>query len=272
MTDVNTDLVEKYQIMLQQDPRSQVFAPLAEAYRRMGLIDAALQICEKGIEYHPDFSGGRVALGRIYLQQGELEKAHHQLLKASDLTPENLLAQSLLGECLLKLRQPKEALKAYKMILFLNPNDQKIQGTVKKLESLTADDYDEDVFAMAKLGDTASKVNDLDMEGPEPLKPLTGTDQDLRRLRDLERFLSLSDAFLVRNDFDRALATLEEADKIHGTSPEIVRRFKLINQRFAEEDHEPVQAPVSRSSGVVEAKISLLKELQKRISGARRKA
>jgi hypothetical protein len=32
------ELLERYQILLEKDPRSQVFAPLAEAYRKMGLL------------------------------------------------------------------------------------------------------------------------------------------------------------------------------------------------------------------------------------------
>ena len=32
------ELIEKYQIQLQKDPKLQVFAQLTEAYRKMGLL------------------------------------------------------------------------------------------------------------------------------------------------------------------------------------------------------------------------------------------
>lgn len=268
MTDVNPVLVEKYQLMLQSDPRSKVFAPLAEAYRKMGLIDEGISVCEKGVEFHPEFAGGRVALGRLYLDKAQLEKASKQLSKAVELSPENLLAQSLLGETHLKLRQPKEALQAYKMLLLLSPNDEKAASMVKKLESLTADEYDDDVFALTKLPDL-TKNTDLDMDRPTSLKPLSVDEETLRQQKDLERYISLADAFMVRSDFERAEATLINAEKAHGLNKDIQRRLKLINQRH--QDDEPTPEPViSRKTQSMDAQIQVLKDLKTRIEQRRR--
>ncbi|MBX7231140.1 MAG: tetratricopeptide repeat protein [Bdellovibrionales bacterium] len=271
MNEINPVLVEKYQLMLQADPSAKVFAPLAEAYRKMGLVEEGLQLCLRGIDFHPDFASGRVALGRLYLQKNNLDLAVEQLQKAVDLAPENLLAQSLLGETLLKLRRPKEALQAFKMLLLLNPLDQKAQRTVRKMESITADEYDDDVFAMSKLSSNLSHHQVSD-DIAEPIKPLS---EDLiaeRSKRDLERFVSLADAFLVRNDFDRALQTLENAEKSHGPHPEIIKRLKLLNQRFIEDESEPHQdvTPQSREDEAKQRKRALLIQLQNRISQRRR--
>ncbi len=271
MTDINPVLVEKYQLMLQADPRAKVFAPLAEAYRKMGLFDEGIQLCLKGIEYHPDFASGRVALGRIYLDKGNLVLAAEQLQRAADLSPENLLAQSLLGEAYMKLRRPKDALAAFKMLLLLNPNDEKAQSTVRKLESLTADEYEDDVFAMAKLNQVAEKVQGLEMELAEPLHPLKANVHEQRQRRDLDRYVSLADAFLVRNDFERARQTLEDAEKTHGQHPDIARRLKLLNQRF-EEDLEVESTPPlkSRQDQVNDRQIALLTEFNRRVQTHRR--
>ena len=43
--------LEKYLKEYQENPRSRVFAPLAEAYRKSGLIDEAIDICREGLEY-----------------------------------------------------------------------------------------------------------------------------------------------------------------------------------------------------------------------------
>lgn len=268
MTEINPVLVEKYQLILQSDPRAKVFAPLAEAYRKMGLIDEGIQVCLKGLGHNPDFASGRVALGRLYLEKGNLALAAEELQKAVDLSPENLLAQGLLGETYLKLRRPKEALGAYKMLLFLNPHDEKAQGLIRKLESLTADEYDDDVFAMTKLRSAAERVGHLEVEIAEPLKPQTADLNQQRQRRDLERFVSLADAFLVRNDFDRARETLMEAERAHGSQPDITRRLTLLNQRFDEEvTNTP---PPSRLDASYEQKIALLKELGSRVTNRRR--
>lgn len=264
MTEINPELVERYQLMLQGDPKSKVFAPLAEAYRKMGLIDEGIAVCEKGLEFHPSFASGRVALGRLFIVKNRLKEAADQLERAVELSPENLLAQSLLGETHLKLKQPKEALKAFKMLLLLNPLDEKAQSTIRRLESLTADEYDDDVFAMAKLNQAAGRVGELTIEAPEALKPLPSDSNSVTR--DLDRHLSLADAFMVRNDFERAEQTLINAEKIHGTHKEIVRRLKLLNQRFLDDESAAEMAPPpSRKQTAQEGQIALLKELKRRV-------
>ena len=66
MSTVNPEFVERYQIEFEKNPRSRIFAPLAEAYRQMGLIDEALKVCANGVQNHPDFAGGRVAYARQF--------------------------------------------------------------------------------------------------------------------------------------------------------------------------------------------------------------
>lgn len=273
MTDVNPVLVERYQLMLQSDPKAKIFAPLAEAYRKMGLIDEGIQICQKGVGFHPDFAGGRVALGRLYLEKGLLEEAETEFLRASELSPENLLAQSLLGDTQLKLRKPKEALKAYKMLLLLAPQDARAQKMVKKLESLTADEYEDDVFAMTKLHQFVDSRDELETEAPEQIRPLNSSSDEERRTRDLERYLSLADAFIVRNDFDRAEQSLLSAERLHGAHPEILRRLKLIRQRHLEDEPSPAAAvqPPRRQEVILQQKVALLTEFKKRIAANRRK-
>src|ERR1700722_5164925 len=126
--------VERYQLLYEKDPNSKVFAPLAEAYRRMGLVDEAIDLASQGVKLHPNFASGRVALGKCYVQKSEHEKAIEQLKIAVELSPENLLAHQLLAECYAKIRKPAESLNEFKMVLFLNPNDVRAAQVVKKLE------------------------------------------------------------------------------------------------------------------------------------------
>ncbi len=262
MSDLNPEFIERYQLLLEEDPKSKVFAPLAEAYRKMGLLKEALQICTQGVQYHPDFSGGRVALARVLIDSGDISTAIEQLQKAVDLAPENVLAQMILGDCLMRMKNPKEALKAYKMVLFLNPRHDRAQRAIRKLESLTADEYDEDIFALRSL-----HPNTLQEEAALPLEPLPPS----RAIRNLDRYVSLADAFLVRNDFDRAQQVLLEAQQNLGPHPEIERRLKLLSLRGSEESSPdivtPLEAPsvpvppLNRGERIREAKIQVLQKL-----------
>lgn len=263
MQQVQAELIERYQLTLEKDPKSKVFAPLAEAYRKMGWLKQGHEVCLAGLSHNPHFAGGHIALARILIDMKELSRAIPSLKKAIELSPENFLAYSLLGETCLQLKDAKEALRAYKMLLFLDPHHQKAQRAVKKLESLTADEYEADLFAMKPL---KQMVDDLS-ETAVPLEPMN-TSPTSTQWRDLDRFLSLTDAYIVRNDIDRAMTTLQDAEKSHGSHPEIVKRFKLINSRNQEPERAETKEPppVSRAE---QAKADKIQRLQAILSHVR---
>ena len=64
-------LIEKYK----RAPDSRLFAPLADAYRKNGEVDMAIEILEKGIERIPDYASAHVILGKCYNDKGATELA-----------------------------------------------------------------------------------------------------------------------------------------------------------------------------------------------------
>jgi tetratricopeptide (TPR) repeat protein len=257
------DLLERYQIMLEKDPRSQVFAPLAEAYRKMGLLEEAFRICVRGVQFHPHFSGGRLALAKVLIDRDNIPGAITELEKAVELSPDNIMAHQMLGELFLKQKNAKSALRSYKMVLFLAPNNERAALAVKKLESLTADEFDEDLFAMKPLKEAASLEKDL-----EVLTPLAQGQNNSTRIGELDRYLSLVDAYIVRNDFERASQTLKEAERYYNDSPELIKRMKFISQRSQTErpiaTEKSAKPPVSRQAQAIDRKVEMLRDLLKR--------
>ncbi len=260
MQDIQPELIEKFQILLQNDPKSQVFAPLSEAYRKMGLVEEAFRIATRGVQFNPQFGGGRIALAKIFLERDNVPGAIDELVKAADLSPDNILAHSLLGQAYLKSQRPKDALRSFKMVLFLAPQNEKALKAVSKLEALTADEYDDDLFEMKQL----PQVGTLGVEKGTPIKPLA-TDEKLSS--ELDRFISLSDAYIVRNDMERALGVLKEGETAFGGHPEIVKRMKLINQRNLDKDvaEEVTAPPPNRALSAMERKIAMLQILLKQV-------
>jgi tetratricopeptide (TPR) repeat protein len=124
----------EYLRRFREDPKSRVFAPLAEAYRRMGRVDDAINICREGLEHHPDFHGGRVALAKCFIDKKLFEDAKAELKRVIQAAPENLLAQRLLGDTYLGLQDSREALHCYKMALLLSPQDVALNEKVYALE------------------------------------------------------------------------------------------------------------------------------------------
>jgi len=118
----------------QDDPTSRVFAPLAEAYRKAGLVDQAIQIAEEGLRVHPGFISGKVALSRALFDKKNYARVVEELKPVLQEVPDNIVAQRLMAESSLMLGRSVEALSSYKMLLYFMPNDQEIAQMVRELE------------------------------------------------------------------------------------------------------------------------------------------
>lgn len=128
-------LLLKHLKMFQEDPKSKIFAPLAESYRKIGLVDEAIEICREGLLANPDFNGGKVALARAYFDKqayGEVRKLLEPIIHKM---PDNLIAQRLLADSYLQLKEFKQALESYKLLLYFNPQDHEISQVVQEMET-----------------------------------------------------------------------------------------------------------------------------------------
>lgn len=275
MPNVNTEFIEKYQLLLEQDPQSKVFAPLGEAYRKMGMLKEAIEVLQNGVQKHPNFPSGRVALAKVYIESNRVDQAIDQLLQAIEFSSENILAYRLLAECYLKSKQTKNALKAFKMILFLNPQDLFAQEHVQKLESLTADEYEDEVFEMKPLLKESlpietQKSNDVIKNKIDSFA--TFTPNPVLRERQLERIVSLIDAFIARGDIQSAISVLTQGENKLGLHPEIAKRKSFIQSRLHDNPNDFVEgiSPLEKlNQEASKKKIDLLESLIQRIHDRR---
>ena len=118
----------------QEDPTSRVFAPLAEAYRKAGLLDEAIDICRDGLRVHPHFMGGRVALARAFFDKRYYDDVVKELEPVVLDAPDNLVAQRLLADSYLILGRIAQALTSYKVLLYFTPQDEELAKMVKEIE------------------------------------------------------------------------------------------------------------------------------------------
>ena len=72
-------LLIRYQKAHEENPKSRVFAPLAEAYRKLGMIDKAQEILLKGIKIHPNYSLGYLGLAHCYADLSQYKKVYETL-------------------------------------------------------------------------------------------------------------------------------------------------------------------------------------------------
>ncbi len=151
----NNVLLSKYLNQYQKDPTSRVFAPLAESYRKAGMLKEAIEVLKEGITNHKDYQLGYIVLANCYFDQEEYIKAYNLLKPFVSSSPDNLKMQSLYGETCYKLKKHAEALTSYKYILFINPADIKAQERTFELESKL---YSEKKYSHS-INDVEEKIN-----------------------------------------------------------------------------------------------------------------
>ena len=259
MSRIPVETIRQYEKALQKDPQSKIFAPLADAYREMGRVDEAEALARDGIRRHPQYVGGYLALARVFMTHRRSEDAETCLKKAIEVSPENLLAYQLLGQVYVDLKRPQEALKAHKMVLFLNPLSEKSRQAVEKLETLSATEYEDELFEMRSLKEEQPR-------GPLTIAPRTSSTEARSGLAsNLERSLSFIDALIVRNELGRAREMLYELSQQYPDSTAIQRRWSYFDDAGTPEPEESLRPLMNRERQIWERKRALLEEILGRI-------
>lgn len=93
-----TSEIEKLEARYRENPKGRNFAPLADAYRKAGLVDNAIELCQAGLQLHPDYVSGHIVLGRCLVDKKDDTGAEAVFRKVLDLDPENILALRVLAE------------------------------------------------------------------------------------------------------------------------------------------------------------------------------
>jgi tetratricopeptide (TPR) repeat protein len=133
-------LLIKYLKAYDANPKSKVFAPLAETYRKMGMVEEAMSILNKGIRFHPDYPIAYLTLAQCYADRGAFENSYSVLRPIVANHLENILMQKVFALSCLETKRLNEALDAYHYILYLNPKDQEAGKMVKQLEEQLHED------------------------------------------------------------------------------------------------------------------------------------
>jgi tetratricopeptide (TPR) repeat protein len=125
--------IDELRRRVEQDPSSIAFAQLAEALRRTGAIDEAIETCRAGLVHHPTYSSAHVTLGRALIEKGDLEDAETEFKLVLASAPENLAAIRGLAEIHQRRGRQGEALEQFRRALTLAPHDPELEETVSRL-------------------------------------------------------------------------------------------------------------------------------------------
>ena len=125
--------IDKLTQQLVVDPKSKVFAQLADGYRKIGMNDEAIETCKRGIEHNPNFTTGHLVLGRCYLSKKIYFLAVEEFQQVVNNDPQNLVGYKMLATAYEEQGQNAEAIKHYQRILDLEPGQPDI---IEKIELL----------------------------------------------------------------------------------------------------------------------------------------
>ncbi len=120
---------------ISKDPKSKLFVPLAEEYKKAGDIEMAIHVLMEGLKNNPSYVTARSLLGRFLLETGDLESARKELEEVVKAIPDNLLAQRKLGDLYILQERRDEALEHYKIALSLNPGDKEFSSLISDVEA-----------------------------------------------------------------------------------------------------------------------------------------
>ena len=136
---MNQYLIASFEQMLKEDPRSRVFLRLAEEYRKGGEHEKAVEVCENGLHYHPNYIPALVCLGRCHESLGKFEQAEAVFKQVLQTAPDNPHALRGLGNMLFETGSLAEALDYFETLSIHEPNDESIRGRIRQIQDRLID-------------------------------------------------------------------------------------------------------------------------------------
>jgi pentatricopeptide repeat protein len=129
-----TAKIEELQFRIKTDPKSRLFFPLAEEFRKNGRLPEAEQVLRTGLGVHSTYLSAWVSLGRVLREQQKNAEAVEALKTALQVDPGNVVAARLLADAYLDLGEKVEAIKKYKLVHALMPSDEELEARIAQLD------------------------------------------------------------------------------------------------------------------------------------------
>jgi tetratricopeptide (TPR) repeat protein len=126
--------LEELEAKLKANPFAREFFDLAAAYQKLGRIEDAKKICEKGLEKFPGNFQARLLMTQIYIAEGKFKEARQQVEKVLMVVPDNITANHLAADISFSLDDKEAALRFYKVVELFEPGRQGVSEKIAELE------------------------------------------------------------------------------------------------------------------------------------------
>lgn len=163
------ETIERCQAKLAADAHSLAFAQLADAYRKQGRLEEAIQLCEDGLIQHPNYASAYMVLGRAQQEKGDLAGARAAFQAVLQIDPESVQALKFLGQIAEARNEVPDALASYQMALILHPFDKEVRATAARLEAQPATEVESAPPKSAELStEPVPMETAMELPSPEP--------------------------------------------------------------------------------------------------------
>jgi len=150
--------VEYFSKKLEEDPTSRLFMPLAFAYLKLGKYDEVIDICSKGLDYHPDYIAAKVVLANAFMEKGMVEEAKLLLYDVVEKMPDNYRANKMLGDILRESGDILSATVYYRTALITSPEDFELKVLIEELSESLGNKIFTDNTDLKQIDETIEKA------------------------------------------------------------------------------------------------------------------
>lgn len=127
------DRIAKCERILAADENSQIFAALADAYRRKEDLQKAQEVCLRGLKIHPNYASARIVMAKIFMAYENFDSAWQELRKAIASSGRTRTIDVLESEVMIRKGKKGEAKAILEKLYSSDPEDESIKNLMKLL-------------------------------------------------------------------------------------------------------------------------------------------
>jgi superkiller protein 3 len=209
---------------------------LATYYIQQGVPAKAGPVVDWLIETHPDLSDAFILQGHLYMES-DPNRAIAMFLKAAELTPTSEGAYLGLGQAYFLVTRKADAIKAYKKVLELNPDNPTAKDAIRYLQDPNAGKI---TAATAAAGQHFQRAEELFARG-KYLEAIKEYDLAIKAdVRFSKAWVYKGDAYLQLGQLERAITCYRQAIKFDGRDKQAYRFLgAALERKFAELSKDP---------------------------------
>ncbi len=128
------DRITKCERILATDENSQIFAALADAYRKNGDLQKAQDVCLRGLKIHPNYSLARIVMAKVFMAHENFDSAWQELKKAVVSSGRTRAIDILESEVLIRKGKKNEARAILEKLYSSDPEDESIKNLMTLLK------------------------------------------------------------------------------------------------------------------------------------------